>query len=213
MFFHKEPSPAEVLNDLDGEIVNFFRVCQHHHEELLRHLAFAVHSRQWRHLHERQDPTLLTDVQRAARFLYLQRTAWGGRMDGTYGAFTTGSARLGRTFLAKRIEQVAHRLERVQLEQLPYGEVLQRYDRTDTLFYLDPPYVGLPYYRFNFTDEDFAALAERLSTLKGRFLLSINDHAIARKVFARFRMETVAVCYSVTAQARHRHELLFTNCP
>src|SRR6266853_4475693 len=64
VFFHKQPSPVEVLNDLDGEIVNFFRICQAHHEELVRYLRFTVVSRQWFDLLLRSEPGTLTDIQR-----------------------------------------------------------------------------------------------------------------------------------------------------
>jgi DNA adenine methylase len=66
--FRKEPSAVEVLNDLDGDVVNFFRVCQHHHDELLRHLKFILASRRWFALFEAENPASLTDIQRAARY-------------------------------------------------------------------------------------------------------------------------------------------------
>src|SRR6266436_8135909 len=68
VFFHKPPSKVEVLNDLDGEVVNFFRVCQAHYEELLRYLRFALVSRKWFELLRATDPQYLTDIQRSARF-------------------------------------------------------------------------------------------------------------------------------------------------
>src|SRR5271155_2605158 len=78
VFFHKEPSAVEVLNDLDGDVVNFFRICQRHHEELLRYLKFVLVSRKWFTLFESENPDALTDIQRAARFFYLQKNAFGG---------------------------------------------------------------------------------------------------------------------------------------
>ena len=73
VFFHKEPSKVEVLNDLDGEVVNFFRVCQRHHEELVRYLRFVVVSRKWFTLLQAENPETLTDIQRAARFFTCRR--------------------------------------------------------------------------------------------------------------------------------------------
>src|SRR5690606_9242259 len=78
LFFHKQPSEVEVLNDLDFEIVNFLRVCQWHHDELIRHLRYTAASRRWFELVQKTDPVLLTDIQRAARFFYLQKNAFGG---------------------------------------------------------------------------------------------------------------------------------------
>src|SRR5258708_24852142 len=76
VLFHKEPSKVEVLNDLDGEIVNFFRVCQQHYEELLRYCRFSLVSRKWFDQLLATDPRSLTDIQRAARYMYLLRNSF-----------------------------------------------------------------------------------------------------------------------------------------
>lgn len=81
VFFHKPPSRVEVLNDLDGEVFNFLRICREHPGELVRLLEFLVPSRTVFGQFAAQNPELLTDVQRAARFLYLQKNAFGGRVD------------------------------------------------------------------------------------------------------------------------------------
>src|SRR5258708_12163035 len=78
VFFHKPPSNVEVLNDLDFDIVNFFRVCQWHYEEFLRYLRFCLGSRKLHELHVKTDPTTLTDIQRAGRFFYLQKNSFDG---------------------------------------------------------------------------------------------------------------------------------------
>src|ERR1700677_2488556 len=77
VLFHKEPSAVEVLNDLDGEIVNFFRVCQQHPDELIRYLKYMVVSRKWYELLKVTTPESLTDIQRAARHLYLLKGSYG----------------------------------------------------------------------------------------------------------------------------------------
>ena len=69
VLFHKPPSNVEVLNDLDYDIVNFFRVCQWHYEELVRYLRYCLASRKLHELHVKSDPDTLTDIQRAGRFL------------------------------------------------------------------------------------------------------------------------------------------------
>src|SRR5579885_2325246 len=75
IFFHKPPSEVEVLNDIDGEVVNFYRVCQWHHRELVRFLRYWPASRKLHEWMARSDVGLLTDIQRAARFLYLQKNS------------------------------------------------------------------------------------------------------------------------------------------
>lgn len=213
VFFHKGPSKVEVLNDLDGELVNFLRVCQLHDTELLRWLAYAVASRRLYGLYQKQAPELLTDVQRAARFLYLQRVSWGGKVTGqNYGYKPSGGGRFAPSCIRPLIEQTAKRLERAQLENWPYEKVLERYDRPDTLFYCDPPYVDRPFYRFNFKNEDFHVLADRLARIKGKFLLSINDHPLAQEAFNHFHVRRIAVRYT-SGGIRHGHELVCANFP
>src|ERR1700679_225442 len=75
VFFHKPRSRIEVLNDLDSQLVNFYRVCQCHHEELIRYMRTMPVSREWFVSFEKTSPGSLTDIQRAARFLYLQKLA------------------------------------------------------------------------------------------------------------------------------------------
>src|SRR5689334_3910715 len=104
---------VEVLNDLDGDIVNFFRVCQAHYEELLRYLKFVLVSRKWFALFESQNPAALTDIQRAARFLYLQKNAYAGLVRRpTYTHAVTGPRAFNPARLPELIENAHRRLQR-----------------------------------------------------------------------------------------------------
>src|ERR1041385_4774812 len=78
VLFHKPPSNVEVLNDLDFDIVNFFRVCQWHYDELIRYLRYCLIGRKWHDLLANTRPETLTDIQRAGRFFYLQKNSFGG---------------------------------------------------------------------------------------------------------------------------------------
>jgi len=213
VFFHKEPSKVEVLNDLDGEIVNFFRVCQQHYEELIRYCRFIVVSRRWFDLLKVIDPAMLTDVQRAARWLYLLKGSFASlvnRPNYHWHVVQPPSFNLER--LPQLIENAHKRLERVQIECLPYEEIFKRYDRPETLFYLDPPYYGRKLYRYNFENEDFGKLAERLAGVKGKFILSLNDVPEVRTLFRRFRVQGLDLAYSAQKRAGRRYkEVLITN--
>jgi DNA adenine methylase len=213
VFFHKQPSNVEVLNDLDEEIFNFLRVCQLHHPELVRYLQFCTVSRKWFELFQKQDPRTLSDIQRAARFFYLQKNCYGGlvRRQNFKVAVQDGS-----NYNPHRIPMLLHaaheRLLNVQLECLPYQKILKKYDRPFTFFYLDPPYFGLPYYNFNFTERDYDELAGLLRNIKGKFLLSLNDRTEVRKIFAGFEIEELAFAYSSQRKAgRIYKEVLISN--
>jgi len=113
----------------------------------------------------------------------------------------TGPARFDVTKLGVLLEDVHTRLAGVVIEQLDYKDFIARYDSPDTLFYLDPPYYGCEG-DYNdtgilFRREEFTAMAELLSGIKGRFILSLNDHEEVRRIFAAFHFDAVGVTYSV----------------
>jgi DNA adenine methylase len=210
VFFHKAPSKVEVLNDLDGEIVNFYRVCQWHYQELVRQLEFCTASRR---LHERfaaANPETLTDVQRAARFFYLQKNSFGGlvlKQNFHYGVIQNPNYNPKR--IPEILRQTHERLQRVQIECLPYEQILERYDRPTTVFYLDPPYWERKLYKFNFKEQDFLVLAERLRKVKGKFILSLDDHPKVREIFGGFHVQRTEIHYTAQRTPKRRYgELL-----
>lgn len=213
VFFHKDPSEVEVLNDLDFEIVNFFRVCQWHYQELVRFLRYTLISRKWYELMSATNPETLTDIQRAGRFFYLQKNCYGGlivRRNYHYGV--TKPPNYSPKRIAEIIEKTHERLQGVQIESLPYEKILEKYDRPTTLFYLDPPYWNRKLYRFNFKEEDFVEMEKRLRLLKGRFILSLNDEPEARKLFGSFKVESIQLAYTAQRRPARRYgELLIMN--
>jgi DNA adenine methylase len=163
---------------------------------------------------QQQDPSLLTDVQRAARFLYLQKNSFGGTVNNQHYRYCVSKPpNFNPETLPASIEAACKRLARVQIESWPYEKVLERYDRPSTFFYLDPPYVDLKLYKFNFGHADFRQLAERLSKIKGKFLLSINDHPLAREAFAAFQVREISISYTAARSVPTVKELVFANYP
>lgn len=213
VLFRKEPSAVEVINDLDGEVVNFFRVAQRHHEEFLRSLRFTLVSRRWHELYEAENPATLTDIERAARFFYLQKTSYAGLVRRrNYNYCVTEPVKFNPAHLPQLFENIHARLERVQIECGPYEEVVERYDRPTTLFFCDPPYFARKLYRYNFTESDFVKLAERLGKLRGKFILSLNDVPEVRSIFRAFYIRSVQLPYTAQKTAGKRfNEVLITN--
>jgi DNA adenine methylase len=213
VLFHKPPSNVEVINDLDCEVVNFFRVCQWHYEEFIRYLRFCLASRKLHELHAKTDPTTLTDIQRAGRFFYLQKNSFGGlvvRQCYHYGVIQHPNFNPER--IPEIIEQTHRRLARVQIESLPYEQVLERYDRPTTVFYLDPPYWQRKLYKFNFSDQNFQDLEQRLQRIKGKFILSLDDHPEVRKLFGAWRLVPVDIHYTAQRKTGKKFgELLILN--
>ena len=213
VLFRKEPSRIEVVNDLDGDLVNFYRVCQSHYQELVRYMRFMVLSRKWFLLLQKTVPESLTDIQRAARYFYLQKSAYGGLVRRqSYAIHVIQRPNFSAGRIEEVIEQTHKRLERVQIECLPYEQILQKYDRDKTFFYLDPPYYGVRLYRYNFEPEDFERLAGNLKAIRGKFLLSINDDPEIRRMFSQFQIEEIRLSYSLHSKPGRRYqELLIRN--
>lgn len=206
---------AEVINDWGREVANFFRILQVHYIPFMDLMRFQITSRHAFQRLVKTDPSTLTDLQRAARFFYLQRTAFGGKpTKAHFGVSTDRSGRFDISRIAPMLEDLHERLSGVVIECLPYADQIKRYDRPSTLFCLDPPYWGNEndYGKGLFSRDDFAALAEVLSTLSGRFIMSLNDRPEVRETFKRFDIEAVKTTYSIASKgAKSVGEVIISN--
>lgn len=214
LFFMKDPVEAEVLNDINGDLVSLYRVVQHHLDEFVRQFRWALSSRQiygW--LNEAAiEP--LTDIQRAARFYYLQKLGFGGKVDGrTFGTATTSPPRLNLLRIEEDLSAAHLRLCRTYIENLAWDECIRRYDRPHSLFYCDPPYWATEGYGVGFGLEQYDRMAELARTIKGRMVISVNDIPEMRKAFAGLAMETVGITYTVggSGKSSPRQELVIRN--
>lgn len=198
LFFLKEPSKAEVINDINGDLVNLYRVVQHHLDEFVRQFRWAYTSRQIFEWLQDTRPETLTDIQRAARFFYLQKLSFGSKVESrTFGTTTTGPARLSLLRLEEYLSDAHVRLARATIEHLPWQDCLTRYDRHHTLFYMDPPYWETEGYGVPFSIEQYQDMAVRMRNLQGRALVSLNDHPKIREVFSGFHIESTKLRYTV----------------
>lgn len=208
VFLRRATAPkAEVINDLNGELATFYRILQRHYVPFTEMMKFQLTTRREFERLAATDPATLTDLERAARFLYLQRTAFGGKPSGqNFGVSLDRGGRFNITKLGPMLEDLHERLAGVVIECLPYGDFIARYDRPRTLFYLDPPYFGSEgdYGKNLFGRDDFEILAGLLRGLSGRFLMSLNDVPEVREIFAGFDIEAVETSYSVAAKGRAR---------
>lgn len=214
VFFRRRRRPRkEVINDISADVVTLFRLLQRHFQQLLDVLKWQVCSRADFERLMAVDPATLTDLERAARFLYLQRTAFGGKVTGrNFGVTFDGPARFDLTKLVPMLEAVHERLCGVDIERLPYEALIARYDRPDTLFYLDPPYHGneADYGHAVFSEGDFERLSAVLEGVEGRFIMSINDTPMIRELFGRFDLEDVGVNYRLSGRVTAARELIIT---
>lgn len=203
-FRRRSASPVEVINDRSRDVATFFRVLQRHYIPFLEMMRWQLTTRVEFERLVATDPATLTDLERAARFYYLQRTAFGGKVKGrTFGVAPTRPAMFDITRLGPELEELHARLAGVVIECLPFDAFIPRYDRPTTLFYLDPPYYGCEtdYGPGMFARADFERLAEQLRGIQGAFLLSLNDTPEVRAIFEGFAIEAVRTTYTMARGA------------
>lgn len=209
-----------MINDIDSELFNFWRIVKRHLQPFLEYFKYAVISRELFNLENKKDPTTLTDLERAVRYYYLQSLGFGGKPIGrTFGACVSRPTRLNLTTIEESLLEVHWRLERVTIEHLTACRCIEKYDRKETFFYIDPPYYHMTQdYVRKFEDKDFQCLADALSSIKGRFILSLNDDKDIRAMFKRFHQIRVSTKYSTgvirtaaDTRSKERSELLIHN--
>ena len=214
LYFLKTPSKIEVINDINGELVNLYRVVKHHLEEFVRQFKWALVSRQiFKWLQDTPEETL-TDIQRAARFYYLQKQAFGGKVaDHSFGTSTTSAPRFNLLRIEEELSMAHLRLSRTLIEHLDWHQCIERYDRPHTLFYCDPPYWGTEGYGVEFGLENYDHMADLARRIKGKMIISVNDIPEMRQVFNGLNMQSVDISYNlkVTGKPSPKKELVICN--
>jgi len=212
VFFRRSHKPGlEVINDVNRDVVNLFRILQRHYQQLLDVMRFQLYSRADFERLRATPADQLTDLERAARFLYLQKTGFGG-MGRTFG-IDYSRPRWSLSKIEPLLEAVHERLEDVLIECLDFATCIERYDsRPGTLFYCDPPYWGHTddYGRDIFSEADFVRLRDLLGRLQGRFILSLNDRPEVRELFAGFELEEVSLNYRASGKVTPARELIIS---
>ncbi|HLA64233.1 MAG TPA: DNA adenine methylase [Rhodothermales bacterium] len=180
VLFGKPLSDVEIINDIDGELVNFFRIAKNQPEDLILSFDLELISREEFGRLANTDITTLSDIQRAHRFFYLIMAGWGGEsnyprfqtsvVDGGHGNRLIGALKN----LRKRIDPVHDRLRTVIIENLDWKECIDKYDRDQVVMYIDPPYPGNGVnYKHNMKDwNDHQKLADKLNDSCCKWILS-----------------------------------------
>lgn len=214
LYFLKVPAKVEVINDINGELVNLYRVVKHHLDPLVQEFRWALTSRQMFKWLQATPPEPLTDIQRAARFFYLQKNAFGGKVSGqTFGTATAVPPRLNLLRLEEDLSAAHLRLSATYIENLDWAECIRRYDRPGTLFYCDPPYWGTEGYGVGFGLEQYDRLADLARAIQGKMVVSVNDIPEMRAAFKGLEMQRVELTYTVAAAGKRQRsgELIIRN--
>lgn len=209
----KEPAKAEIINDQHLELVTLYRVVQHHCEEFLRYFKWVLVSREGFETLREQPPHLLTDIQRAARFFYLQKLAFGAKVSGkpTFGTSTTTPARLNLFRIEEDLSAVHQRLARVTVERDDWLKCLHRYDRPNTFHFADPPYWKTEGYGCAFEWKQYEALRDALDSCKGKMLITLGAHPDIERLFEGCIHQRTGIQYTVGGGKKPAQELIISN--
>ena len=216
LFFAKEPSKIEIINDLDARLITLLRVVQRHPEEFLDCLHRILYSRT--NLNDFYEQPGLTDIEKASRFYFTLKAAFASRVNNKP-AFTVSSngrpSRISGRQVCDFIEQVSERLQGVYIEQMDFEKLIKLRDTKDAFFYLDPPYYSFEgCYKCTFDKADHQRLAKSLETVMGKWLLSYNDHEKIRELYQDYKIRQVPVNYSASTKSgktKKANELLISN--
>lgn len=212
VYFGKEPSKVEVINDIDKELINLFRMIKYHSPEIERQLEYEFSGRDIFEEYKHCTLEYLTEIHRAVRFLYLITQSFAGR-GGVYG-YGTSTKPSQQIFYKNVLEELKERLRNTYVENLSFEKIIDKYDREYSFFFCDPPYFETTGYGNTFGENEQLLLRDKLSNLKGKFLLTINDHEKVREWYKDFNLKEVQVNYSVSKETKARgkyNELIITN--
>ena len=195
VIFAKPPSKVEVYNDINQELVNFFMVARDHREELMEKLDSLPYSRALHHQWKSEPLPENDNVERACRWFYILRSSFGG----TYGAGWAYSKKrnIAQGFRSSisNISHIKDRFKNVLIDCLDFRQIIPKYDSSETLFYLDPPYDGQlnneDYYGKScnkvgiFDKQDHIDLALTLNEIKGKIVLSYGRTPLIQELYPK----------------------------
>ena len=210
IFFSKTPSPAEVINDINSELVNFYEVVQRDYVALEKEVEISLHSRD---LHRRatviyQNPDMFDKIKRAWAVWVLSSQSFGSMLDGTFGYDLTGQT--SQKIKNKRESFTlgyAVRLQHVQIECTDALRIIRSRDKAEAFFYCDPPYINSDCGHYDgYTVEDYQMLLDTLSAIEGKFLLSSYPSDILETYAKRhgWQQRTIEMAMSVNAKSEQR---------
>jgi DNA adenine methylase len=198
----KPRSPVEVINDINGDLVTFYRCVRFHPDPLLTELEFVLNSR--KEFDDFRHQAGLTDIQRSARWFFRNKTCFGGSDLNSFGTSPT-SAMSSRANRLQAIRDLSYRLDKVTIENKPWEDLLRLYDRTETFFFLDPPYTDCSDTAYDAWDSShIRRLRDAVFNLKGSWVVTLNDSQENRAIFSGCLFKAVSRPLGINGKAGAR---------
>lgn len=207
LFSRNTHAKMEVYNDVNGNLVNLFRVVKYHPDTLQKELDWLLMSRE-QFFDAVQEARGLTDIQRAARFWIAIKESFGTDCQ----SFSVRPRKMQPAI--EFLREASDRLQTVVIENADFERIIKTYDRPNALFYLDPPYYDAEkYYADRFQKEDHERLKNKLMEIQGKFLLSYNDCPQIRELYDGYTVTKVERNNSLVTKGKVRkyQELIIRN--
>ncbi|AQW81245.1 adenine-specific DNA methyltransferase [Campylobacter pinnipediorum subsp. pinnipediorum] len=198
VFYQKSPSKCEILNDINGELINLHRIIKTRPQSLNIELNNMLRSREIFYLIKDKKLKPRNNIQRAALYFYLISLSFGSKGNNFVMAKNRNPKNIYRDFAVQ-----SRKLKRAIIENMSYERLIKEYDSKDTLFYLDPPYVGTEsYYKTpkDFNIADHKNLSYILSNINAKFILSYNDCDLVRELYSDFIIKELNIRYTLNAK-------------
>lgn len=205
IFFNKNPSKKEVINDKDEILHHFYKMVQDDYKDVEQRINGNYSEKDFYKLRDMK-PTSMSGL--AIQDYLLKRLSYIG----TGKIFDFEKSRRNKNFeidIDKDLAAYAERLAHTTILNKDFKKVIDMYDSPNTLFYLDPPYENSNKTIENYKDIDLDELAHILTHLKGKFIMSINDSKANRVRFKRFHIGTLTTRYAL--KTRVVTELIIKN--
>lgn len=219
VFFAKEPAEVEVVNDINGELINFYRVLKSDYAKLNKAIDESLHSRE---MHKEAEiiykhADMFDPISRAWAVWVLSKMSFASRLDGAFGYDIKKNETTKKIANAKEAftHELAKRLEKTQIECIDGLKIIKSRDTENTFHFVDPPYVGtaMGHYK-GYTDADFKNLLDVLTTVKGKFLLTMFPNKLLEQYIKKYKWHKKEIERRITASKvgrRLQTELLVTN--
>lgn len=213
VFFAKQPARCEVINDINGELVNFYRCLQAHYPELKLMIDATLHSRDI-HAHAAHInacPQFFAPVERAWAVWTLSKLSFASMLDGTFGYdFCGGMSKKLRFAKDAFSEALSQRLEHATIENRNALDVIACYDASEAFHFVDPPYIGTDcgHYEGTFSEQNMEQLLQLLEGVKGKFMLTMFPYGRIEEYAQRngWRIHRIERTISASKQSRRRQE-------
>lgn len=201
VFFAKEPSPHEVINDINQHLVAFMRNARLHLDALLDEMDLVLNSRQEFDDFGKQEG--FTEIQRAARWFIRHRLSFGG-MGSTF-AITRTHSLPSRAQRLIAIRSMSRRLDRTTIENRSWEKILDLYDFNEAFFFLDPPYLdsgGAAY--AGWSEHELQRFTDRVKRLQGAWMITFQDCEQIRDLMTGYKLKAVTRANGIGNNAGHR---------